>query len=100
MAKFINIVCCQVNGVPADVYILGIKLLNIARSGLICVLKQQTVNLRKNKVFASTECTGKKNIISAISILGFLDDLGVSPERVFAGLGLPDTMMRVFLFET
>ena len=32
--------------------------------------------------------------------LSFLDNLGVSPERVFAGLDLPDTMMGAFSFET
>ena len=62
MSKFINIVCCGVNDVFADVYILGLKLPNVAASGLICVLKQQTLELRKNKLFASKECTGEKRL--------------------------------------
>jgi hypothetical protein len=67
---------------------------------LIYVFKQQTVNLRKNNLFGSVECTGERNIISARSFLSFLDDLGVSPEWVFVGLDLPDTMTGAFLFET
>jgi hypothetical protein len=99
MSKFINIVCCEVHDVPADVYIVGLKLFNIATSGLICILKQQTINLRKNKLFASAECAGEKNITSAMFFLYFLDGSSVSPERVSGSLGLPDTMTGAFLFE-
>ena len=96
MSKFINILCCDVHDVPAGVYIAGLKLFNIATSGLICIIKQQTVNLRKNKLFSSAECAGKKNITSAMFFLYFLDGSSVSPERVFGGLGSPDTKTGAF----
>jgi|TARA_B110000438_G_C15416189_1_gene479778 hypothetical protein len=35
-----------------------------------------------------------------MSFLSFLDNLGISPERVFAGLDLPDTKTGAFSFET
>jgi hypothetical protein len=71
MSKFINIVCYEITDVLADIYIFGPKLTNIAKSGLIYVFKQQTVNLRKNNLFGSVECTGERNIISARSFLSF-----------------------------